>query len=114
FLGNIDAAHALHALFAFFLLLQQLALAADVAAVALGDHILTNGRDILASDDARADGGLEGDLEHLAGNQFAHASAEGTPAREGGVAVTNEAERVHGLTGDQEIHLDQVRDPVAR
>src|SRR5947207_15706104 len=36
FLRNLDAAHALHALLAFLLLLEQFALARDVAAVAFG------------------------------------------------------------------------------
>src|SRR6267142_3567891 len=36
FLRNLDRADLLHALFPFFLLLEQLALARDVAAVALG------------------------------------------------------------------------------
>src|SRR5438309_1166250 len=39
-LGDLHIAHPLHPLLAFLLLLQQLALARDVAAVALGDHIL--------------------------------------------------------------------------
>src|SRR3954452_15647123 len=44
-LRNLDGAHHLHALFAFLLLLQQLALAADVAAVALGGDVLAEGVD---------------------------------------------------------------------
>src|SRR5437773_11645894 len=39
FLRNFDLSDALHALFAFFLLFQQLSLPRDVAAVALGEHI---------------------------------------------------------------------------
>src|SRR5204863_6821864 len=38
-LRNFDFPDALHALFAFFLLFQQLPLPADVAAVALGEHV---------------------------------------------------------------------------
>ena len=37
FLRNLDAADLLHPLLAFFLLLEQLALTRDVAAVALGE-----------------------------------------------------------------------------
>src|SRR6186997_588363 len=40
FLRNLDTADALHALLAFLLLLQQLALARNVAAVAFGEHVL--------------------------------------------------------------------------
>src|SRR5215207_4907306 len=52
FLRNFDAADALHALLAFLLLLEQLALARDVAAVALGEHVLAQRLDRLARDDA--------------------------------------------------------------
>src|SRR4051812_17047323 len=44
-LGNFDVADLLHALLSFLLLLEQLALARDVAAVALGRHVLANGLD---------------------------------------------------------------------
>src|SRR5215216_1404526 len=62
FLGDLDAADRLHPLLAFLLLLQQLALAGDVAAVALGEDVLADGADRLARDDPRADGGLDGHL----------------------------------------------------
>jgi hypothetical protein len=39
FLRNIHATHTLHPLFAFLLFLEQLPLAADIAAVALRDHV---------------------------------------------------------------------------
>src|SRR5581483_9793273 len=45
----------LHALLAFLLLLEELALAADVAAVALGKHVLAQRRNGLARDDLIAD-----------------------------------------------------------
>src|SRR5439155_16790908 len=41
FLRNLHAAHALHPLLAFLLLLQEFAFAAYVAAIALGDHVFT-------------------------------------------------------------------------
>ena len=45
-----------HALLALFLLVEEFAFAADVAAVALGDDVLTDGGDGLACDDLGADG----------------------------------------------------------
>src|SRR5207247_3278167 len=57
-LGDLDAAHLLHALLAFLLLLEQLALARDVAAIALGGDVLAHRLHRLARDDAAADGGL--------------------------------------------------------
>jgi len=47
FLGDIDLADLAHPLLAGLLLLQQLALARDVPAVALGEHVLAEGRDAL-------------------------------------------------------------------
>ena len=41
-LRDIDFANPLHSLLAFFLLFEQLAFAGDVAAVALGDHVLAD------------------------------------------------------------------------
>src|SRR5579884_3796487 len=58
-LRHLDASHLLHPLLALLLLLEQLALAGDVAAVALGRHVLAVGLDRLAGHDARADRGLD-------------------------------------------------------
>src|ERR1700680_2499577 len=69
-LRDVHAADPLHALLACLLLLDQLALAGDVAAVALGDDVLADRPDALAGDDARADGGLQHHLEELARDQL--------------------------------------------
>src|SRR5829696_3780961 len=58
-LRDLDAADLLHPLLALLLLLQQLALARDVAPVALGDDVLAEGLHRLARDDARAYGRLD-------------------------------------------------------
>jgi hypothetical protein len=60
--------HHFHALFPFFLLFQQFALAGNVSTVALGGYILAKGRYGGAGDDIAADGALDGDFEHLAGD----------------------------------------------
>src|ERR671916_277646 len=65
-LWHLDRAHLLHALLALLLLLEQLALARDVAAVALGQDVLALRLDGLAGDDARADRGLDRDVVLLA------------------------------------------------
>src|SRR3954447_16618421 len=65
-LRDLDAAHGLHAFLALLLLLEQLPLARDVAAVALREHVLAAGFHGLARDDARADRCLDRDVEHLA------------------------------------------------
>ena len=45
FLRHFDRAYLLHALLAFLLFLQKFALTRDVAAVALGGHVLAHGLD---------------------------------------------------------------------
>src|SRR5260370_16515056 len=66
FLGDFDLADLLLAFFAGGLLGPELPLAGEVAAVALGGHILLDGSDGFAGDDASADGRLNGDLEQVA------------------------------------------------
>src|SRR5262245_36479574 len=79
--GNLDAPDRLHLLLAFLLLLEQLALTRDVAAVALGEHVLALGLHRFAGDHLAADRGLDRHVEHLPRDQFlqllAHARAVG-------------------------------------
>ena len=58
FLRQLDVAHALHALFAFLLLFEELALTGNVAAVALGGYVLAERGNGFAGDDLLADGCL--------------------------------------------------------
>src|SRR5688572_6650870 len=108
-LGDLDASHALHALLAFLLLLEQLSLARDVAAVTLGEHILAQRLHRLAGDDPAADRRLYRHLEHLPGNQLAHLRGERTPALVGHVAVHDHGERVDRLLVHQDVELDERR-----
>ena len=63
--------------FALLLLLQQLALAGDVAAVALGEHVLAHRPHRLAGDDPAADRRLDRHLEQLARDQRAQLLHQG-------------------------------------
>src|SRR5690606_29082010 len=63
---DLHRADVLHALLAGLLLLEELALTRNVAAVALGEHVLADRANRLPRDDARADRGLDGHLELLA------------------------------------------------
>ena len=65
-LGYLDAADALHPLLPLGLPLQQLALPGDIPALALGGDVLGHRPDRLTGKHLAADGGLDGDLEHLA------------------------------------------------
>src|SRR5271165_2444699 len=68
-LRNLHLAELAHALLPLLLLLQKLALARDIAAVALRRHVLRQRADGLARDHPAADRGLDGDLEQLARDQ---------------------------------------------
>src|SRR2546421_12012139 len=70
-LAHLDPPDVLHPPLAFLLLLEELALARHVAAVALGHDILALGLHRLAGDDATTDGGLDRDVEQLPRNQLA-------------------------------------------
>src|SRR4029450_11667279 len=70
-LRDLDAADHLHPLLTLLLLLQQLPLAGDVTAAALGEDVLADGADRLAGDDPGADGGLDRHLELLPRDELA-------------------------------------------
>src|SRR6266849_2615543 len=113
-LWNVDLADALHALFAFFLFFEELALAGDVTAVAFGQNVFTNRRDRFARDHAAADGGLNGDLEQLPRNQFSQARHQVAAALVGLFAMANHGQRVHRLAANQDVELDEVGFDVTR
>ena len=71
-LRNIDLADALHPLLAFLLLLEQLALAADVAAVAFGEDVFAPGADRFAGDDLRSGWRPGSRLQTAGGDPLAH------------------------------------------
>src|SRR5690606_10422040 len=62
----------LHTTFARFLLFQQFPLARYVTAVTFGGHVLPERLDGAACDDLATDRRLDRNVEHLAGNKFAH------------------------------------------
>ena len=105
---DVDAADALHAFFAFLLAFEELALARDVAAVAFGENVFAQGANGFARDDVAADGGLNGDFELLARNQFAETRSEFAAALVGLFAMADERQRVDGLAGNQNVELDQI------
>src|SRR5436305_3825834 len=85
-LRHLDGADLLHPLLALLLLLEQLALARDVAAVALREHILALGLHGLARDHARADRRLDGDVEELPRDLLPQALDEHLGSRVGALA----------------------------
>src|ERR1043165_1068706 len=105
-LRDLDAPDLLHALLALLLAFEQLALAGDVAAVALGGDVLAERLDGLAGDDLRADGGVDRDVELLARDLRAQLLGQGAADVVGLVAVDDHAQRVHGVAREQHVELD--------
>src|SRR5436190_23392858 len=70
FLRNVYVADGFHPFLAFLLLLEKLALARHVAAVAFGGDILAEGADRFGRDDFSADRSLDLDLELLPRDDF--------------------------------------------
>src|SRR5262249_43505627 len=89
-LGHLDRADLLHPLLAFLLLLDQLPLAGDVAAVALREHVLAPRLHGLAGDHTGADRGLDRDVEHLPRDLLAKPLDERAPAVIREVAVDDQ------------------------
>src|SRR5438067_5246461 len=111
-LRNVYLANAFHSFLAFLLLFQQLTFAADVATVALGEHILADGTHGRARDDLRSDRRLDRHLEHLPWNQLAHLLHQRLPAVVCRVTVDNDRERIYRIPANKDIHLDHRRNPV--
>src|SRR5919197_1330579 len=112
FLRDLDRAHLLHPLLSFFLLLEQLALAGHVAAVALGRDVLAQRADRLAGDHFGADGGLDHDLEQLPRDQLAQLLGHLLAPLVRLVPVDDDGKRVHRVAVEQHVELDEVRRPV--
>src|SRR6476659_8367853 len=96
-LRHLDRPDLLHALLPRLLLLEQLALARDVAAVALREHVLAPRLDRLARDHARADGGLDGNVELLSRDFLLQPLDERTAALVCRVTVDDQRESVDRL-----------------
>src|SRR3569832_1414246 len=82
-LRDTDRAVLAHALLALFLLVEQLALAAGVAAIAFRGDVLAHRGDGLAGDDLAADRGLDRDLEQMARDEILEALAHAPAPRLG-------------------------------
>src|SRR5256885_402809 len=109
----LDCADLLHPLLAFLLLLDQLALARDVAAVALRDHVLPPRLDRLARDDPRADRSLDRDVEHLPRDLLAQLLDELPAAVVRELAVDDQRERVDRIAPDEDVDADERTGPKA-
>src|SRR4029077_5984287 len=105
---DFDHADLLHPLLARLLPLEQLALAGDVTAVALGEHVFSPSLHRLARDHTRTDRRLDGDVEMLARDLLPQPLDEHAPAVVGRVAVNDQRERVDRLAADEDVHTHEL------
>src|SRR3989442_6374985 len=108
-LRHLDLADLLHALLALLLLLEQLPLARDVAAIALGGDVLAHGLDRLPRDDAAADGRLDGDFIELPRNDAAELLGQRLALLVGLLPVHDDGQGVHGIAVEEDVELDHLR-----
>src|SRR5205807_6067280 len=113
-LRDLHRPHHLHALLAFLLLLEQLALSGDVTAVALREHVLALRFHGLARDDLPADRGLDAHVEHLLRDEAAELVHEDATGLLRAPAVGDDRERVDECSGDENVEADEVRRAVLR
>ena len=112
-MGDVDFAEGFHFCFPLFLLLEELALSGDVAAVAFGGDVLAHRGDRFAGDDIASDRGLDRDDEHLGGDDFLEFGGEVAAALDRFVAVDDGREGLDGFRGDEHVHFDHVGGAVA-
>src|SRR4051812_37138117 len=87
FLRDVDAAELAHLLLALFLLVQQLALACNVAAIAFGRDVLAQRLDGFTCNHLAADRRLHGNLEEVPRNQILELLAHRTSPHFGACAM---------------------------
>src|SRR2546422_242561 len=114
FLRDLHGAHLLHPLLSFLLLFEQLALARDVAAVALGGHVLAQRPDRLARDHLGPDRCLDHDLEQLSRNQVLELLGDLAAPLVRLITMDDNAERVHCLAVEQHVELDELAGPLSQ
>src|SRR5215467_3662827 len=107
-LRHFHLADLLHALLTLLLLLEELALARDVAAVALGGYVLAHGLDGFPGDDPAPHRGLDGHLVELAGNDPAELLGQRLALLVRLVAVDDDGQRVHRIAVQEDVELDHV------
>lgn len=109
FLRDFYGANLLHALLAFFLLLEEFALSGDVAAVAFCGHVLAHGLDGLAGDNFRSYGCLNSDVELLTRYQLLELLTHAASESDGVVDMGEGREGVDALAVEENIELDELR-----
>src|ERR1700682_2971137 len=107
-LRDLHFAHPLHPFLPLFLLLEELSLAGDVTAIALGEDVLAQSLHGFAGNDAIADRRLQGHFKHLSRDVLLHLLDEQFPSGERFLLMHDQREGVEGLAVDEDVHLHQV------
>src|SRR5215510_10585341 len=107
-LRHFHLADLLHALLTLLLLLEELALARDVPAVALGGHVFAHGLDGFPGDDPAPHRGLDGHLVELARDDPAELLGQRLALLVGLVAMNDDGQRVHRIAVEEDVELDHV------
>ena len=89
----------------FFLLFKEFAFADHIAAIAFGEHILTQRHDGLAGNDSAADRCLDRDLKQLTRDQVLQPLAQRAAAPLGLVAMDDDRERIDRLAIDEDVFI---------
>ena len=105
--GHLDRSQLAHLLLAFLLLLEELLLSRDIAAVALGKHVLAERFYRFAGDDLGADGGLNRDLKELAGDVVLKLFADTSCAGVGSVGMHDKGKRIDNVAVQKDVELAQ-------
>src|SRR5207245_8930470 len=111
-LWDLHGSHHLHPLLAFLLLLEKLALAGDVTAVALREHVLALCLHRLARDDLPADRRLDPDVEHLLGDESPQLGDEHSPRQLRPIPMSDDRERVDQAAGHEDVEADEIHGTV--
>lgn len=107
-MGDFYATDVFHSLFPFLLFFEEFAFSADVAAVAFGDDVFSEGFDGVGGDDFLADGGLDTDFVLLPGDDFFELFDDGFSAVVAELAVDDEGEGVYGVAVEEDVDFDEV------
>src|ERR1700736_516677 len=105
---DLDGSHPLHPSLSFLLLFQEFALAGDVTPIALCQDVLAHCGYRLASDHLTADRRLNRNLEQLTRDDRLQLLDQLPALDLGFAAMGDEGKRVHRLSGDEHVELDQV------
>src|SRR5690554_6075213 len=111
-LRDVHGSNLSHALLSFFLLFQQLALPADVSPIAFSSNVLAHGRYGFPGHDLLSDSRLYGNHELLPRQQLLKLSTELSPKILHSAAVDQRAESIYFLSVQQDIHFDDIADPI--